>query len=45
MPQGIPERFISGLRDSKEIGAEIDSFVHAIYEESGATTGSGGAEL
>jgi hypothetical protein len=35
-PQGIPERFITGLRDSKEISSEIESFVHAIYDDSDA---------
>lgn len=35
--QGIPERFITGLADSKAIGSEIENFIHAIYEEGSKT--------
>lgn len=40
--QGIPERFITRLRDSKEIGSEIDAFITGIY---GENNGDSVAEL
>ncbi len=33
---GIPDRFVQELHASKDIGAEIDSYIHALYPEEAA---------